>query len=216
VTNLYSNDGMGTAPSSPDPGQVDRKRPSGRLRVAAVVAACAVAAGGAFAVTEAVSGSSPGTPSPAAAAATGLTGQAAVLNGALADASFASSAQANASYAAAANRLSVRRVRRAIARLRALGGMHGEFTFETKKGPRTLAFERGAVLSVTGDDVTVRAADGTIWTWVLSGSSVVRQDGTRTAATALAHGEQVFTAGSVSGALREALLIVIRQPASPA
>jgi hypothetical protein len=183
------------------------------MRVAALVAACAVAAGGAFAVTEAVSGSSPGTVN-SAAAVTGLTGQAAVLNGALADASFASSTPAGASYATAANRDLARRVRRAIARLRALGGMHGEFTFETKKGPRTLAFERGTVLSVTGDDVTVQAADGTTWTWVLSGSSVVRQDGTRTSATALAHGELVFTAGAVSGATREALLIVIRPAAS--
>jgi hypothetical protein len=184
------------------------------MRVAALVAACAVAAGGAFAVTEAVSGSSPATLSSAATTATGLTGQAAVLNGALADASLASSTPAGASYTTAANRDVVRRVRRAIARLRALGGMHGEFTFETKKGPRTLAFERGAVLSVTGDDVTVQAADGTTWTWVLSGSSVVRQDGTRTSATALAHGELVFTAGAVSGATREALLIVIRPAAS--
>ncbi len=185
------------------------------MRVAALVAACAVAAGGAFAVTDAVSGSSQGLSS-AASSVTGLTGQAAVLNGALADASFASSAPAGASYATAASRDAVRRVRRAIARLRALGGMHGEFTFETKKGPRTLAFERGVVISVAGNDVTVRAADGTIWTWVLTGSSVVRQDGTREAATALARGEQVFTAGSVSGATRDALLVVIREPASPA
>jgi hypothetical protein len=185
------------------------------MRVAALVAACAVAAGGAFAVTEAVSGSHPSSAAAAGSAATtatGLTGQAAVLNGALADASFASSAPAGASanHATAASRAALRRVRRAIARLRALGGMHGEFTFQTKDGARTLAFERGAVTSVAGADVTVLAADGTTWTWVLTGSSVVRQDGTRAAASALARGEQVFAAGSVSGATRHAILIVIR------
>ena len=57
---------------------------------------------------------------------------------------------------------SLQNIRRALARLRLLGGMHGQYTFETKNGSRTLAFERGTVTSVTGTGGTVRAADGVI------------------------------------------------------
>lgn len=164
-----------------------------------------VAAGGAFAVTEAVTGSGPVSPSSSSAAGTasGPTGQAAVLNGALADASLSSTASAGASAQPV-------RIRRGIARLRRLGGMHGEFTFGTKQGPRTLAFERGTVTAVSGLDVTVRAADGTTWTWVLTSASVVRQDGTRATPAALADGKPVLAAGPVTGATRDAALVVIR------
>jgi hypothetical protein len=181
-----------------------------------LIAACAVVAGGAYAITDAVSGSGSAAP-PAAAAntATGPTGQAAVLNGVLSDASFAS-ASASAQSAPAASQVVLRRVRRALVRLRLLGGMHGEYTFQTKDGARTLAFERGTVISVAGPDVTVRAADGTMWTWVLTAASVVRQDGTRTTAAALADGQPVFAGGSVTGATRDALLIVIRTAAKKA
>jgi hypothetical protein len=34
---------------------------------------------------------------------------------------------------------------RRLRRLGVLAGIHGQFTFETKSGPRTLAFERGVV-----------------------------------------------------------------------
>ena len=131
-----------------------------------------------------------------------------MLNSALSDTSYASASTSPSTPAA--TRATLRRVRRALARLRSLGGMHGEFTFETKNGPRTLAFERGTVLSVAGSDVTVRASDGTIWTWVLTSTSVVRQDGTRTTASALTGGQPVFAGGPVTGATRDAMLIVIR------
>jgi hypothetical protein len=215
VTNLYSNQGAGAAPAAPASGPAYRKRPSGpRARVAALIAACAVVAGGAFAITEAVSGSA-APPAATANTTTGLTGQAAVLNGALSDASFAS-ASSSAQSTPAAGQVALRRVRRALARLRLLGGMHGEYTFQTKDGPRTLAFERGTVVSVAGPDVTVRAADGTMWTWVVTAGSVVRQDGTRTTAAALADGQPVFAGGSVTGATHDALLVVIRKSAKKA
>jgi len=66
---------------------------------------------------------------------------------------------------------------------------------------------------VAGADVTVRAKDGTTWTWVRTSTSVVREDGARAAATALAPGQSVFAAGRVSGATRDARLIVIRAAA---
>ena len=88
--------------------------------------------------------------------------------------------------------------------------MHGEYTFQTKSGPRTLAFERGAITKVSGADVTVRASDGTTWTWVLAGGSAVRENGTRVPAAKLAAGQQVFAGGQVSGSAHDARLVVIR------
>jgi hypothetical protein len=220
VTNMYANGGLGETPPEqatqpnlppygglpPQGGQPPRGG-RGRRRLAAVIVACAVVAGGAFAVTEAVSGSSPNlTPAASTALSNGPTGQAAVLNGVLADAT--PTASTPATKAAAVHRLG-----RALVRLRLLGGIHGEFTFETKDGARTLAFERGTVLSVSGSDVTVRATDGTTWTWVLTSASIVRENGSRTSAKSLAGGQLVFAAGPVSGTTRDARLIVIRNAA---
>lgn len=219
VTNMYANGGLGDTPGTPatqpdmpphggippQGGGLPPHNGRGRGRVAAVIVACAVVAGGAFAATEALSGSSP-SPAASLSAASGPTGDAAVLNGVLADA--ASSTSSTATKAAAVHKLG-----RALVRLRLLGGMYGQYTFETKKGPRTLAFERGTVLSVTGNDVTVRATDGTTWTWVLTSTSIVRQDGSRTSAKSLASGQLVFAAGPITGTTRDARLIVIRSAA---
>ena len=226
VTNMYARSGLGgtpppaqaPAPHVPPYGGLPPRGGRGRGRVAAVVIACAVMAGGAFAVTEALSGpGQPATPaaSPAvlagpggqAAVLAGPGGQAAVLNGVLADAASGTPA---AGTPAAARAAAVRRLGRALVRLRLLGGMYGQYTFETKKGPRTLGFERGTVVSVTGGDVTVRATDGTTWTWVLTSASVVREDGSRTPAANVAAGQLVFAAGQVTGTTRDARLLVIR------
>jgi hypothetical protein len=186
----------------------------GRGKVAALIVTCAVVAGGAFAVTEAVSGPGSGADRPAAATAAGApTGQAAVLNGALADAESASPAAATPAANTPAGRAALRRLHRALIRLRLLGGMYGQYTFETKNGPRTLAFERGTVVSVAGDNVTVRATDGTTWTWVLTSTSVLRENGARTSAKSLAAGQLVLAAGPVTGTTRDARLVVIRPAA---
>ena len=220
VTNMYARGGLGETPpeqatqpivlpygGTPPQGGQPSRGGRGRGRVAAVIVACAVVAGGAFAVTEAVSGSTPNlTPAASTAVSGGPTGQAAVLNGVLADAASATPTASTPATKAAA----VRRLGRALVRLRLLGGIHGEFTFETKDGPRTLAFERGTVLSVAGSDVTVRATDGTTWTWVLTSTSIVRENGSRTSANSLADGQLVLAAGPVTGSTRDARLIVIR------
>jgi hypothetical protein len=188
----------------------------GRGKVAALIVTCAVVAGGAFAVTEAVSGPGPGPGAghPAAAtAAGGPTGQAAVLNGALADAASASPAASAPATNRPADRAALRRLHRALIRLRLLGGMYGQYTFETKNGPRTLAFERGTVVSIAGNNVTVRATDGTTWTWVLTSTSVLRENGARTSAKSLAAGQLVLAAGPVTGTTRDARLVVIRPAA---
>jgi len=151
-----------------------------------------VVGGGAFAAAEAATGSpaaptaltSAGTP-----AATTTSTQAAVLNSVLSG-------------------------HGRLGRLRRLGGMYGQFTVETKKGTSTLAFERGTIVSVTGDDVVVRARNGMTEAWTLTSASVVRADGKRATDSALKSGELVFTGGPVSGSTRDVRLIVIRKSAS--
>jgi hypothetical protein len=162
----------------------------------------------------------------------GPTGQAAVLNTLLSSAnSPASDAVAGDAVAApgapsaaclrrgatlraaghpAAARLALWRCGRRLRRIRALGGLHGQFTFETKTGPRTIAYERGVIRSVSGADVVVQAKDGTTWTWVLGSSTVIREKGKRVASSALSDGENVFSGGPVVSGAYGARLIVIR------
>jgi hypothetical protein len=158
---------------------------------AALLGTAVVVGGGSFAVAEAATGST------AAHTATPL--------------STVTQADA-ATQAAAAN--NVLKGHSGVARLRRLGGMYGQFTFQTKKGARTVAFERGTVTSVSGGDVVVRATNGTTWSWTLTGSSVVREDGKRAKTSALAAGQAVFAGGPVSGSTRDARLIVIRKAAA--
>ena len=94
--------------------------------------------------------------------------------------------------------------------LRLVRGMYGEVAFYTPGGTRTLAFERGTVESVSGSQVTVRARNGTTWTWTLVSDSVVRKDGQVSTRSELAKGERVFAGGlAVSGA-KDIRLIIIR------
>jgi len=105
---------------------------------------------------------------------------------------------------------SLPRLRWALARLRALGGVDGEFTFHNSTGYHTVAFERGTISSVSGGDVVVRAPDGTTWTWLIVSDTVVRQNGGKTTTKALAAGQAVFTGGPVVSGSKDARLIVIR------
>jgi hypothetical protein len=106
--------------------------------------------------------------------------------------------------------------RRRLARLRMLlAGEHGEVTFKSKSGPRTLAFERGVVQSVSASTVTVRAADGTTWTWHIVSDTVVRQHGSKVSTHDLADGTNVFVGGPVITGTMDARLIAIR-PATAA
>jgi len=106
------------------------------------------------------------------------------------------------------------RVRLALARLRALGGVDGEFTFHNSTGYHTLAFERGTIQSVSGSNVVVRAPDGTTWTWLIVSDTVVRESGAKSTASALATGQTVFAGGPVVSGAKDARLIVIRPGSS--
>ena len=140
---------------------------------------------------------------PAASAASTASGSSQVQGTAL-----------NSVLSTAGSATSLPRIRWALGRLRALGGIHGEFTFQNKTGFHTLAFERGRIQSVSGGDVVVRAPDGTIWTWLIVSNTVVRANGSKTTTGALSAGETVFAGGPVAGGARDARLIVIRPSGS--
>jgi hypothetical protein len=106
--------------------------------------------------------------------------------------------------------------RHRLARVALLRGIDGQFTFRGKGGTiRTLAFQRGVVQSASGSTVVVHAADGTTWTWDLVSSTVVRENGSKTAASALATGEPVWVGGPVVSGAKDARLVVIRPPSAP-
>jgi hypothetical protein len=180
-------------------------------------------AGGGAAAAELASSTAP--------AQAALTGQASELNTLLNSSSSSTSSAALSSAAsssttahpclnrakklrAAGHPLAARAVLRLcghpLLRLRLLGGMHGEFTFETKTGPRTIAFERGVIESVSGSDIVVAAKDGTTWTWVLESNTVIRQNGQRATTSALSEGERVFAGGPVISGGYDAKLIVVK------
>jgi hypothetical protein len=178
------------APYSPAPGR--RKR---LIRWGVGITLAGFLAGGGIAL--ALSGGS----NPAAAGSTASQVQGTTLNSELNAASTSSAA-------------SLPRLRRALARLRALGGVDGEFTFHNSTGFHTLAFERGAIQSVNGSTVVVRAPDGTIWSWQIVSDTVVRQSGHKTTTSALATGQTVFVGGPVINGAKDARLIVIRPGSS--
>lgn len=208
MTNMYTGLGTDDMPTAPYqvpgavPGGPGGNGLGGRGKgawsrgkwAAALLAVCAVVGGGTFVVVQVAAGSSPAASRAADTQAVGApaaTGQAAVLRDVLTTTGI-----------------------HRLARLRRLGGMYGQYTFGTRQGPRTLAFERGTIISVSGRDMLVRAGDGTTWTWTLTGTSVVRENGTKEPASALAQGEAVFAAGSVTNETRDARLIVIRKAAA--
>jgi hypothetical protein len=212
------------APPGPPTPPSQPRRHGHALRWGAGLALVALLAGGGFAAAQLSSSASsvPGGP----------TGQAAQLNAVLSSASSPGSAATASSLATTAPTTAQRCLRRAqkaraaghprealrvlrlcghpLLRLRLLGGIHGEFTFETKTGPRTLAYERGVIQSVSGNNVVVQAKDGTTWTWILQSNTVIRQNHQKTTTSALANGESVFAGGPVVSGGYDARLIVIR------
>ena len=210
-------------PAAPPPQRAKLRRHGKAAWWGAGLALIVLLAGGGAAAAELTSSSSP--------APTALTGQAAqlntLLNSSSSDGSGTSLSSTSSSSTAthpclnrakklkaAGHPLAARAVLRlcghALRRLRLLGGMHGQFTFETKSGPRTIAYERGVIESVSGSNIVVQAKDGTTWTWVLGSSTTIRQGGQKSTSGALSDGEQVFAGGSVISGGYDAKLIVVK------
>jgi hypothetical protein len=194
-------DDLGSA-GTPYPSGRPRKQRMLRWGVGVTLAGFLVGGGIAWAATSSGSpaASTSAATSSGGATGTALTGQAAVLNSAL-----------NTEASATAT---LPRLRRALARLRALGGIDGEFTYHNASGYHTLAFERGTIASLSGNDVVVRAPDGTTYTWLIVSDTVVRHNGSKTTTGALATGETVFAGGPVVNGARDARVIVIRAGAT--
>ncbi len=206
--------GQGPGPAGPQPTAASRGRRLRHWGLGLTAAAVLVLGGGAAGA--ALAGGSPSG-----------TGQTTAMSTLLSAASAPSSAIPGAARARCraiiarqwreGHPLAALRARRACLRgrrLRLLGGIHGQVTFETEKGPRTVAFERGAIESVASGSVVVKAPDGTTWTWVLVSSTVVRHDHQLAGTSALASGERVFVGGPMSGSAHDARLIVIRPAAA--
>jgi hypothetical protein len=104
----------------------------------------------------------------------------------------------------------------ALLRLRLVGGEHGEVTFQTKAGPKTVAIERGTIQAVTSSNMTVVAKDGTTWTWDFTTSTKVRDAGQTVPTTNLSTGQLVFVGGQVASGVYDARMVQIRPASSPA
>ncbi len=104
------------------------------------------------------------------------------------------------------------RPRAGLVRLRLLArrALHGQITIAAKAGPRTIAFERGSVQSLSARSVVVKAADGTVWTWQIGRLTLILKAGQRVGPSALAAGQRVFVIGQVTGGADHARRVVIR------
>jgi hypothetical protein len=106
-----------------------------------------------------------------------------------------------------------RLARHRVFRFFLLRGVEGQFTFQTRNGVKTLAYERGVIESVSpGHSIVVKAADGTTWTWDLVSTTVVRDRAGKVAESSLSVGEPVWVGGPVIQGAKDARLIVIRPP----
>jgi hypothetical protein len=106
-----------------------------------------------------------------------------------------------------------RRARRRIFAFFLLRGVDGQFTVLTRNGTKVLAFERGVIQSVSaGSSITVKASDGTTWTWGLVSTTVVRDLQGKVSQSELTAGTPVWAGGPAVQGTRDARLIVVRPP----
>ena len=87
--------------------------------------------------------------------------------------------------------------------------MHGQVTVASKSGPKTVAFERGIVQSISGSSVVIKAVDGVTWTWRTGSETRVYRDGRKVSADALAAGQRVAVLGQVVGGTDQARRVLI-------
>jgi hypothetical protein len=193
----WAGSGGPAGPPQP-PGQ--RRGHSRRLRWGAGIAAVLLLAGGGTAAGLALS-STPANAAQAVALNAALTAPA---HGCRSGAAAGAGARGTRGRASGAGHSGCLR-----RQLRQVKGMYGEVAFHTANGTQTLAFERGAVTAGRGSQLTVRAANGTEWTWNLASGSVIRRSGRTVPASQLASGTRVFVGGLVDGSSRDARLVLV-------
>ncbi len=185
-----------TQPVPPPAGMKTRRR-RGTRWAAGLAAAVLLAGGGAIAGIE-LSHRGPSQDA-----------QAAVLSSALSDGGSSPGGTASSGQALHSPGAHPRRVARIVRRLH---GIHGEFTVRERGGGfRQIAFERGVIVAASDKQVTVRAADGTIWAWTLTSDTVVVKDRAKASPTSLATGDRLFVGGPENGSVRDARLIIVRR-----
>jgi hypothetical protein len=202
--------GAGATGTPDPPGGPGRAKWSGRTkRLVTTVAASTILLGSGAAIGVALTGgasastggTSPGTAS--TAATTAASSSAGVRCAKLVERLAANG------HAVAAHRLGAF-CRSRLVRLALVGGEHGEVTFQTKAGPKTIAVERGTIQGVSNAGITVVAADGTTWTWDFISSTVVRENRQSVGESNLSNGETVLVLGQVVNGVHDARFIRIR------
>jgi hypothetical protein len=103
-----------------------------------------------------------------------------------------------------------RKLREARLALLLRHAMHGQITVASKKGPKTIAFERGTVQSVSGGALIVKAADGVTWTWQVGSDTRIFLARHRAGAGSLAAGQRVAVVGLVTGGTDQARRVLVR------
>lgn len=89
--------------------------------------------------------------------------------------------------------------------------LHGEFTVARgNQAPKTVDVQRGAVLTVAGQTVTVRSTDGYVGVYTTNRDTKVSKDGTSAGTSTLAAGQAVGVLADRTGDTRTALRIRIR------
>jgi hypothetical protein len=215
MTNLDSPGGEPQQPTTPAAPQAPTASPTGRghraaFRMLGVAAAAVLAAGGVAAGLALAAPSAPAAQAGSPSHSTGSS-QALLLNQAL------SAAGSPGGTPPGSGRYPGRPCR-AARRRQFLGflirsGIDGQLTLQTPRGVRTLAYERGVVQSVDpGISFTVKAANGTMWTWHLGSDSVVRDAAGLLSARSLSPGQTVWVGGPVTAGSRDARLVFLRPP----
>jgi hypothetical protein len=193
---------------APDPaGASGPAKRSGRTRrVVTSVAASAVLLGGGAAIGVALTGGASASTGTTAANTSATTAAGSAAAGRCAK--LAERLQSHG-YQVAATRL-LAFCKNPLLRLALVGGEHGEVTFQTTAGPKTIAVERGTIQSVSSSGITVQAKDGTTWTWDFATNTVVREARQAVGRDKLTTGETVLVAGPVVNGAHDARLIRIR------
>jgi hypothetical protein len=169
---------------------------------AGIAAAALLAAGGTLIGLHLTSHGSTATPTANTATATALNSELSALNSPACSHTKGSGSTSASSAAKGACRSRAHL-------LRLIHGMYGQVAFNTTSGTQTLAFERGTIQSVSNGQLTVKAKNGTTWTWTVDSSSVIKQNSKTASSTALFNGDKVFVAGPVSGSTKDARVILI-------
>lgn len=97
------------------------------------------------------------------------------------------------------------RARRALRR----AGVHGEASIRTKKGFVQIAWQRGRLTGRSGNTLTVRSLDGTVWSWTTDGKTRVRENGRKSTVANLATNDFVVIAGQTAGGNKHMARVVI-------